>query len=556
MAAYILLLGIWGLVHKHNQFSVGITVTYKHKKTHYRFIMMMLMLASINLFASTADHSQFEVLQGPFNSGQEVTAACLSCHTEAAHQVMQTPHWTWEYENPQTGEMLGKKTMLNGFCIGDRSNEAFCHTCHIGYGWKDDSFDFHEPTNVDCLACHNTGEYEKIAGMAGHPSYKRQEWPRDSGRFIEAIDLISVAQNVGPTSRETCGSCHFYGGGGDGVKHGDLDSSLINASHQLDVHMAVDGLNFSCSDCHQTDKHQVPGSRIQMAAAPSEGAMMRGQHHSELQNPASCQSCHGNEPHQGDFMHSSRLNQHSDVIACQTCHIPAFSRGGVPTRMGWDWSVAGQFNDEGKPFFTYDEDGNVIYDSRKGAFELGQNVTPVYQWFDGGSRYLQPDSKIDPSIRVAINQFLGTPGAEDSRIWPFKRFEGRQPYDTELKTLLVPQVAIPNDTSFWYNFDWDKALQAGSDLSGNDFSGHYDFVDTQMDWPITHMVAPKEQALDCAACHSEQSRLAEVDGIWMPGHHRQPLLDQLGFLMAGLILLGAAGHGTMRFVTRNNKPGA
>jgi octaheme c-type cytochrome (tetrathionate reductase family) len=537
-----------------SEISVGITVAYNHKRIFVFILWMLCVGFSINANASTADHSQFEVLQGPFSSGQEVTAACLSCHTEAAHQVMQTRHWTWEYENPLTGEVLGKKTMLNTFCIGDRSNEAFCHTCHIGYGWKDKTFDFNEPTNVDCLACHNTGEYKKIAGMAGHPSYEHQEWPKGSGKFIEAIDLIGVAQNVGPTSRETCGSCHFYGGGGDGVKHGDLDSSLVHASHELDVHMAVDGLNFSCSDCHQTDKHQVPGSRISMAAAPTGGAMMRGQHHKN-QNPASCQSCHGNDPHQGDFMHSSRLNQHAEVIACQTCHIPAFSRGGIPTRMSWDWSVAGQFTDEGKPFFTYDEDGHVIYDSRKGTFELGENVVPVYQWFDGNVDYLHHESKIDPSVRVAINEFLGEPGAKDSRIWPFKRFHGRQPYDTELMTFLVPQVAIPNDTSFWYNFDWDKALQAGSDISGQPFSGHYDFVDTQMDWPITHMVAPAEQALDCASCHTAESRLAGVEGIWMPGHHRQSLLDQAGFLLAGLILLGAAGHGTMRFVTRNKKSG-
>jgi hypothetical protein len=37
---------------------------------------------------STADHSKFIQLQKPFKSGQEVTEACLSCHTEAAKQVM------------------------------------------------------------------------------------------------------------------------------------------------------------------------------------------------------------------------------------------------------------------------------------------------------------------------------------------------------------------------------------------------------------------------------------------------------------------------------------
>lgn len=83
---------------------------------------------------STADHSRFAELQGPFKSGEEVTQACLQCHTEAAKQVMATRHWTWDYAHPQTGQRLGKKNMVNGFCIGIASNEAFCTSCHAGYG--------------------------------------------------------------------------------------------------------------------------------------------------------------------------------------------------------------------------------------------------------------------------------------------------------------------------------------------------------------------------------------------------------------------------------------
>ena len=59
--------------------------------------------------ASTADHSKFEQLQGPFASGPDVTKACLGCHTEAAKQVHKSIHWTWEYTNPATGQLLGKK---------------------------------------------------------------------------------------------------------------------------------------------------------------------------------------------------------------------------------------------------------------------------------------------------------------------------------------------------------------------------------------------------------------------------------------------------------------
>ena len=43
----------------------------------------------------TADHSRHAVLQNEFNSGPEVTKACLSCHELAAGQFHKTIHWTW-----------------------------------------------------------------------------------------------------------------------------------------------------------------------------------------------------------------------------------------------------------------------------------------------------------------------------------------------------------------------------------------------------------------------------------------------------------------------------
>src|SRR5690554_8215620 len=88
-----------------------------------RWLLLMLALWVSAAMASTADHTRFEELQGPFTSAEEVTRACLSCHTEASQQVMGTRHWTWDYENPHTGERLGKRTMLNTFCIADQRSE-------------------------------------------------------------------------------------------------------------------------------------------------------------------------------------------------------------------------------------------------------------------------------------------------------------------------------------------------------------------------------------------------------------------------------------------------
>ena len=56
--------------------------------------------SAAKLGKSTADHSKFPALAGPFDSGPAVTKACLTCHTEASKQIHQTQHWKWEYKNP------------------------------------------------------------------------------------------------------------------------------------------------------------------------------------------------------------------------------------------------------------------------------------------------------------------------------------------------------------------------------------------------------------------------------------------------------------------------
>ena len=134
---------------------------------------------------STADHSKFEALKGPFANGPALTKACLGCHTEAATQVQQSIHWTWEYHHPVTGQILGKKRVINSFCGNVPSNEPRCTSCHAGYGWTDEkTFDFKAQANVDCVVCHDkTGTYQKWPTKAGHPlvcaaDRRRRQGPR------------------------------------------------------------------------------------------------------------------------------------------------------------------------------------------------------------------------------------------------------------------------------------------------------------------------------------------------------------------------------------------
>jgi octaheme c-type cytochrome (tetrathionate reductase family) len=495
---------------------------------------------------STADHSKFKELEKTFATGPEVTKACLECHTEAAKQVQKTKHWTWEYLNPVTEQKLGKKNVINNFCTSISTNQTFCSACHVGYGWSDDSFDFTAEANVDCLVCHDTtGEYKKIPGLSGHPNYERMEWPPHSGKFREPVDLKKVAQNVGKTSRATCGACHFYGGGGNAVKHGDLDNSLQNPLRYLDIHMDAKGLNFSCGKCHLSDSHEVSGSRYAPTAADDKGVLMRGK--ADGRNPTTCVACHGNTPHEGNNFVTAKLNSHTDKIACQTCHIPEFARGNVSTKMTWDWSTAGKLDEEGHPIKQMASDGQVSYDSKKGHFTFDRYVIPEYVWFNGNIKYTLFGEKVTED-KVKINDFQGSADDPNSRIWPVKVFRGKQPYDTGNETLAVFHTAGKDDSAYWGNFDWDKALKVGMQSQGMNYSGDMTFVETEMSWPITHMVAPKEDALSCQQCHKENGRLAAITDIYMPGRNNTPLIDKLGWTIALLTLIGVLVHGGIRYI--------
>ncbi len=489
---------------------------------------------------STADHRKFKALQQAFKTGPEVTQACLSCHTEAANQVQHTKHWTWKTVDTKTGKTLGKRGVVNNFCTSTISNEKDCMACHAGYGWQDASFDFNKQENVDCLICHDaTGTYRKLPGDAGHPVYERREFPAGSGKFVEAVDLQRVAQNVALPSRANCGSCHFFGAGGDGTKHGDLDSALKNPSKYLDVHMDAKGLNFSCTTCHATSGHEVSGSRYQLAAAETGPAHIRGKADDA---PAACQSCHSNRPHD-----ASLLNDHTDKLACQTCHIPEFARDSVGTELSWDWSTATKMGPEGKPILVKDSAGRRAFDSKKGNFVWDSYVRPEYRWFNGHFDYTTVGQHIDATQGVVqINTPEGAPGEAGARIWPMKVHRGKQAYDKVNQTLLIVHTAGEDDTALWHNFDWDKAIRTGMQKANLPYSGEFGFVSTEMSWPITHMVAPKGDAVPCQQCHMKNGRLEGIEGIYMPGRDRKPWVDYIGWTLVILAAGGSLLHGLMR----------
>jgi octaheme c-type cytochrome (tetrathionate reductase family) len=400
--------------------------------------------------------------------GPSVTKACLECHPQAAAEVMHTQHFTWLGSDqivPGSGpghthpQRIGKRNLLNNFCLSVESNWPRCTNCHAGYGWVNAQYDFSKPTNVDCLICHDgSGTYVKASGGLPAPG----------------VDLLQVAESVGRPSRTNCGSCHFAGGGGDAVKHGDLDATLNFPQPRNDVHMGK--ANMVCVDCHRAQHHQIPGQA--MSVSVGEGQRV------------ACTDCHAKEPHR-----DARLNQHTSVVACATCHIPWLAPDS-PTKLVWDWSTAGRDTSEKNPHVYMKEKGSFIYQS---------HVAPEYYWYDGHSeRYLKGDPVYDGEV-VNLNLPLGARGIKGSLIVPFKVHRGKQPYDTQNKILLVAQTY--GEQGYWTTYDWAKAIRLGSDAAGLPFSGNFGFIATRMYWPLSHMVAPAEHALGCVDCHRDGGRL-------------------------------------------------
>lgn len=422
------------------------------------------------------DHS--DIVKGEFQTGQDVTRACLECHQDAATQVMATTHWTWEskeFNVPWRDEpvTIGKANQINNFCISAQGNQKKCMTCHAGYGWEENKpYDFTVKENVDCLACHaDMGVYSK--GEYGDPA--------------EGVDLLAAARSVRAPTRDNCGTCHFDGGGGNGVKHGDLDESLYFPSEALDIHMGGK-YNMQCTDCHWTENHQI------------KGRMLSDNYTIDPVEQVSCEQCHVNQQH-GD----ERIDIHLSSVACQTCHIPALALED-PTKVYWDWSTSGQ---EGRA------DDHFTYLKIKGEFVYDKNFAPTYLWFNGNNeyRYLLGDPVNENGVTY-INKPAGSITDKTAKIFPFKLHIAIQPYDTTNNYLLAPITAGEN--GYWTTFDWVSAFQLAEQKMGLPFSGQYGFTETHMYWPTTHMVQSADKALQCDSCHGDGGRL-DWEALGYPG---------------------------------------
>ncbi|MGB9599425.1 MAG: tetrathionate reductase family octaheme c-type cytochrome [Myxococcota bacterium] len=473
-------------------------------------------------FKKKADHSKFEELNKDFSEARDVTKACERCHNLTAQEIMNSNHYNWERSGYMKGRgivFIGKKNAINNYCIASHGNEKSCAKCHVGLGLDNNGNIFTDPTNIDCMVCHdNTETYMKAPEKGGEP--------------VKTLDFKNISQNIGRPKRSTCGVCHFYGGGGNNVKHGDLEMAQFEPSRDVDVHMGTDGVNLQCVDCHKTKEHNIFGKLYSICSMNRERV--------------SCEDCHSSMPHKEDV-----INEHSLKVSCQACHIPVYAKVNS-TKIYWDWSTAGKLKD-GEPYTEEDADGNHIYMSIKGSFVWGKNLKPDYIWFNGtATHYLLGDKIKDPKSPLVLNPLLGSYNDENSKIIPVKIHTARQPYDPETNLLIMPKLYAEDKGAgaFWKDFDWVKASEIGMKENGLPFSGKVDFIETKMYWPVNHMVSTKDKSVSCKECHTRNgSRIANLKDFYIPGRDYVPLVDTGGTILIFLALFGVILHGGGRIVS-------
>ncbi len=484
------------------------------------------------------DHSQFKILKQKFKSGDELTKACLTCHTNVNDDMHKSMHWTWQ---SKTNPDLGKDSLtINNYCISAGSGtDKACYDCHIGWDGKNGE--------INCLKCHSQTlmNWQEAIDDA---TAMEEEGDEESLEMAAEVreELHDSVVNIGAPNIENCGDCHFNGGGGDATKHGDLDTSLINVSKEVDVHMSPDGQDFTCQRCHTTVDHQIAGRKYNdPASLPKDHKSLIEDDHASKIN---CISCHSERPHD-----IKRLDDHAKTIACQTCHIPSLAPI-YATNTKWDWSTAGKMKD-GKPYKEYIKGlhHKAGYKSIKGTFTWKKDVIPDYMWYDGRFSNMTAKDKIVPGQPIYINRPLGTPHGKNSKIAPFKHHRTNQPYDTVNMTLLAPLLSTPE--GYWTKFDWQKAFTLGQKSIGLPYSGKFDFTWTDSWYPTTHMVRPADQALSCIDCHAKDGRLTNVSDVYIPGDHGNKYLDIFGILLVLATILGVALHGLMRFIMSKKRKG-
>jgi hypothetical protein len=399
---------------------------------------------------------------------------CINCHATQADNALHSEHMQWS----------GKWTQINTYCTAPLNSEFACLNCHAGTGKITNL----TTQDVDCLVCHSD-TYQRTLGpktvelnitdwqgtsrtvMAPEKVNGNYQFQPDFNKMPAGTTMLDVARNVTKPTTKTCLRCHAKAGGGDGSKRGDIFSGLASPTldPKVDVHLSPTGANLTCLSCHKTSNHQIPGKGIDLRI--SEGGNV------------DCTQCHDQYLHR-----DNKINQHTDRVACQTCHIPKFGKvAGTEMSRDWRipaWSPAGL---DGQGAWVGEEDRQF-------------DVTPSYKFWNGQSFVYSAGQSLAPEADGSFYEAKAFGSINSGKLYPIKVHTAFQPVQNGTNTLVMYDV-------FW-NFltgKYDESALRGLDSMGT--GGSYTWSLVKTDQLITHGVEPKASSVQCAACHETRTQM-------------------------------------------------
>jgi hypothetical protein len=464
-------------------------------------------------------------ITGTFTTPAQVTAKCLECHAAEGFAAVNSLHGMKPTAAPNVTNISGdsqKLSEINTFCSYPNPDlaGAACLSCHPTLGKTQNLV----AADIDCLRCHNDAYQSMFPGDPDPANWDNiVDWqgtaktyvPADkdaSGEFyvafnwaampgLTALDLI---QGVHRPTTKTCLSCHAKAGGGDWTKRGDIGLNTVDPTSAQDVHLASvanGGAGLACADCHTPSSHAIPGRGIDLR--PSEGGSVKA-----------CIDCHAGMDSGGHAASGRRVepDRHTPRVACQSCHIPAFAKGGA-TEMWRDWT---------NPHW------NQALCSGQGAWAGEEykvaNVAPDHVFFDGTSYVYalgQTLAKIDPisgydmmaDANGDINDALGV-----SKLVPIKRHQSNM---AVMSSGANVGKVIPFDVVWQFKTGLsDEAAERGKDYAG--FTGSHEWKWLEAEMAINHGVSPAANVAACTSCHHASGNFL-VD--------TETKLDKLGYAL-------------------------
>lgn len=443
-------------------------------------------------------------ITGTFTTPAQVTAKCLECHASAGSAVVNSLHGMMPTLSPNVLNATGlsqKLEEVNTYCSYPNPDlaGAACLNCHPTLGKTANL----TAADIDCLQCHNDA-YKRVFAAETDPAgyvnvvdwqgtaktyipadkdatgnyYVKFNWTAMPG--LTALDLI---KGVHKPTKTTCLNCHAKAGGSDWTKRGDLGLTSANPAATEDVHLASvanGGAGLTCTSCHIPTNHKIPGRGIDLR--PTEGGAVK-----------TCIDCHANMGNGGHAALGIRVepDRHAKRVACQSCHIPAFGKGGA-TEMSRNWTAptwnAGLCNGQG---------------AWAGEEVKVANVLPDHVFFNGTSYVYalgQLLNRVDPlsgktmmaDANGGINDALGT-----SKLVPIKRHQSTM---AVMSSGTNSGKLIPFDVTWQFMTGFsDQAAEYGKTYAG--YTGTHQWKVVEAEQAINHGVSPRANVAACTNCH-------------------------------------------------------